>query len=96
MHLSLVKTKKNLDEAIRNLTQGLEKDSNSPLGYRQLAIAKERLGLIAEADLATAQGHMATGNYVVAKQFAFRAQSKFEEGSRKWTQANDIVTYQSQ
>ena len=88
--------KKNLDEAIRNLTQGLEKDSNSPLGYRQLAIAKERLGLIAEADLATAQGHMATGNYVVAKQFAFRAQSKFEEGSRKWTQANDIVTYQSQ
>ena len=85
---------KNLDEAIKNLTQGLGKDSNSPLGYRQLAIAKGRLGLIAEADLATAQGHMATGNYGAAKQYAHRAQSKFEKGSREWILADDIVTYE--
>ncbi len=85
---------KNLEEAVRNLTQGLGKDSNSPLGYRQLAIAKGRLGLIAEADLATAQGHMAAGNYGVAKQYAHRARSKFEENSREWVLADDIVTYE--
>ena len=83
-----------LEEAIRNLTQGLGKDSNSPLGYRQLAIAKGRLGLVAEADLATAQGHMASGNYGAAKQYAHRAQTKFEKGSREWILADDIVSYE--
>ena len=85
---------KNLDEAVKHLTQGLGKDSNSPLGYRQLALAKGRLGQTAEADLATAQGHMATGNYGAAKQYAHRAQQQFEENSRNWVLADDIVTYE--
>ena len=84
----------NLNEAVRHLTQGLGKESNSSLGYRQLAIAKGRLGLMAEAELATAQGYMITGNYDGAKQFAYKAREKFEKGSRNWILADDIVTYE--
>ena len=84
----------NLDEAVRNLTQGLGKESNSALGYRQLAIAKGRLGLQAEAELATAQEHMTIGSYNRAKQFAYKAREKFEKGSRNWILADDIVTYE--
>ena len=85
---------KYLEEAVRNLTQGLGKESNSTLGYRQLAIAKGRLGLEAEAELATAQGHMTAGNYDLAKQSAYKAREKFEKGSRNWILADDIVTYE--
>ena len=85
---------KYLEEAVRNLTQGLGKESNSTLGYRQLAIAKGRLGLEVEAELATAQGHMTAGNYDLAKQSAYKAREKFEKGSRNWILADDIVTYE--
>ena len=85
---------KNLEEAVNNLTQGLGKEPNSALGYRQLAIAKGRLGLNAEAELATAQGHMTAGNYDLAKQSAYKAREKFEKGSRNWILADDILTYE--
>lgn len=85
---------KNLNLAVKNLQQGISKDPNSHIAYRQLAIAKSRLGLNAEADLATAQGLMIGENYDQARAYAKRAQSKFEEGSREWILADDIISYE--
>ena len=84
--------KGNLEEAVSYLRRGLEKDP-SLLGYRKLAIAEASLGRVAEADLATAQFHVMSGNLGLAKNHARKAQSELEEGSGSWVLADDILSY---
>ena len=52
--------------------------SENCVGYRYLAQAYGQLGDIAEAELATAEGHFYSGDYQDAKIFAMRAQQKIE------------------
>lgn len=81
------------NEAIKNLTVGLQLDPNMAIGYRSLARAYAARGDIALADLATAQGEFAGGNYAAARQHAARAQKGLKPGSPGWIRADDIVSY---
>jgi predicted Zn-dependent protease len=81
------------NEAIKNLTVGLQVDPNMAIGYRSLARAYAARGDIALADLATAQGEFAGGNYAAARQHAARAQKGLKPGSPGWIRADDIVSY---
>ena len=45
------------------------------------------------AELATAQGLFADGNYKEAKLHAARAQAKLKLGTPAWLRADDIVSY---
>lgn len=82
-----------LPEAERVLKTGLQMDPDSYIGYSQLAIALGRLGRTAEADLATARGLMARGDFRAAKRYATRAKKTLKRGTPAWLQADDIVTY---
>lgn len=82
-----------LPEAERILKAGLQMDPNSPIGYSQLAIAQGRQGKTAEADLSTARGLMARGDFRAAKRYAARAQKNLKRGTPAWLQADDIVSY---
>ncbi|ODT13763.1 MAG: peptidase [Kaistia sp. SCN 65-12] len=85
--------KKSIDEAVKNLTIGLQSDPDMPIGYRSLARAYAMRGEVAMADLATAQGEFAEGKFASAKSRAKRAQSQFKTGSPAWLRADDIVSY---
>ena len=92
---SLIETgdPKSVDEAVKNLTLGLQSDPDVPIGYRSLARAYAMRGDIPMADLATAQGEFAAGNYEAAKKHAVRAQSALKRGTPAWLRADDIVSY---
>jgi predicted Zn-dependent protease len=47
------------------------------------------------AQLATAQGLFAEGNYGEAREQAARAQAKLKRGSPAWLRADDIVSYKA-
>ncbi|NBN62359.1 M48 family metalloprotease [Pannonibacter tanglangensis] len=82
-----------LPEAERVLKAGIQRDPNSGIAYSQLAIALGRQGKQAEADLATAQGLMTSGDVEGARRYAARAQKNLKRGSPAWLQADDIVAY---
>lgn len=86
---------KALGEAISLLEKSTEADPDQPLAYAQLAIAYARRGDIALADLATAQGAFARGDFTAARQYAARAQSRMKTGSAAWLRADDIATYKT-
>ncbi len=81
------------DEAIQNLEIGLQSDFDSPIGYRALARAYAFKQDIPMAELATAQGLFADGNFKDAKLHASRAQAKLKFGTPAWLRADDIVSY---
>jgi predicted Zn-dependent protease len=82
-----------LDEAIRNLTVGLQSAPDSPIAYRQLARAYALKGDLAMAELATAQGYFTNGEVDDAKIHAARAQAKLKPNTPPWLRADDIVSY---
>jgi len=82
-----------LKKAAEQLRRGIERDRENPAGYRLLAQAYGRLGDIPEAELATAEGHYYSGNYLDAKIFAARAQQKLKRGTPGWIRAQDIINY---
>lgn len=84
---------KSIDSAIKNLTIGLQADSDFGLGYRALARAYAIKGDIPMADLATAQGEFAEGDFKSARVHASRAQSALKRGSPAWLRADDIVSF---
>ncbi|MET4633266.1 M48 family metalloprotease [Kaistia defluvii] len=84
---------KSVDEAVKNLTIGLQTDPDMPIGHRSLARAYALRGDIAMADLATAQGEFAEGKFREAKSRAKRVQSQFKTGSPAWLRADDILSY---
>lgn len=82
-------------EAIRVLTQAVNRDQSIGIAHRQLAIAYSRQGKQAEATLATANGLFYLGDINGAKIQATRAKKKFAPGSRGWLQADDILSYRN-
>jgi predicted Zn-dependent protease len=81
-----------LNDAVTNLKRGLAKETQSALGWRQLAQAYGRMNRIGEADLASAQASFFEGNAEYAKVHAERAMRAFPEGSPNWVKANDILS----
>jgi predicted Zn-dependent protease len=84
-----------LKEAVAQIENGLERDRENAAGYRYLAQAYGELGDIADAELATAEGHYYSGSYQDAKIFAARAQQKFKRGEPGWLRAQDIINYRT-
>ncbi|MCX5493533.1 M48 family metalloprotease [Kaistia dalseonensis] len=85
--------KKSVDEAVKNLTQGLQIDPDVPIAYRSLARAYALRGDIPMADLATAQGEFSSGDFKAARMHAERAQAALKRGSPGWLRADDILSY---
>jgi predicted Zn-dependent protease len=83
----------NITEAIPNLTVGLQKDPDVPVGWRTLARAHALAGNLAMAELATAEERFVIGNYEEARIHASRAQERLKPGSPAWLRADDILTY---
>jgi predicted Zn-dependent protease len=83
-----------LADAVANLTAGLKAEPLAAVGYRHLAIAYQRQGKVAEAELATAEGRLIDGDVEAAHSFAQRAQAKFGYGSPGWLRADDIIRYE--
>ncbi|TKT79207.1 M48 family metalloprotease [Aquamicrobium sp. LC103] len=78
-------------KAVSELQTGLSKAREFAAGYRYLAQAHGQLGDIAQAELATAEGHYYSGSIRDAKIFAARAQQKLPQGSPGWLKAQDII-----
>ncbi|MBX3566942.1 MAG: M48 family metallopeptidase [Rhizobiaceae bacterium] len=91
--LLAVGTEQSLRQAVDELSIALEKDKENTTGYRFLAQAYGMLGDVAEADLATAEGHFYSGAYKDAKIFAARAQQRLKTGSPGWVRAQDIINF---
>lgn len=92
---ALVATEKdaNLSEAIKNLTVGLQKAPDVPVGWRALARANALKGDLPMAELATAEERFTIGKYKEATIHATRAQQRLKPGSPAWLRADDIITY---
>lgn len=82
---------KSIDEAIKVLSRALQREPDAAEGYRYLAIAYDKRGDVANAELAAARGFMASGEVAEAQRIARRAQGKFKEGSPGWLGADDIL-----
>lgn len=76
---------------IAELKAGLDREPEYATGYRYLAQAYGQIGEVAEAELATAEGHFHSGNYQDARIFAARAQQKLQPGTPSWRKAQDII-----
>ncbi|PZQ81063.1 MAG: peptidase [Ancylobacter novellus] len=83
--------KATMDEAVRELNFGLQREPASPIGWRYLAMAYGQRGDYPNADLASAQSALLGGDYRLARELATRAQSKFPLGSPGWLKADDIL-----
>jgi predicted Zn-dependent protease len=83
-----------LDDAVANLKAGLAKEPLASIGYRHLAMAYQKQGKVAEAELATAEGLLIDGDVESAQNFAERAKAKFPRGAPGWLKADDITNYQ--
>ena len=91
--LVATETGENVREAIPNLTVGLLKDPDVPVGWRTLARAHALAGDRAMAELATAEERFVIGNYEEARIHATRAQESLKPGTPPWLRADDILTY---
>jgi predicted Zn-dependent protease len=83
--------KANIDEAIPILRAAVERETEAPLGYAQLAMAYGRKGDLAQADLASAEAAYLRGDNKTAREIAARAKTRFAVGSPGWIKADDII-----
>ncbi|WP_035715764.1 M48 family metalloprotease [Azorhizobium doebereinerae] len=79
------------DEAIRELVQATQRDPDSAGGWRALAKAYGMKNNRPQADLASAQAAIATGDMRTARELAARARQTFPPNSPGWLKADDIV-----
>lgn len=82
-----------LGEAVANLRTGLDAEPFAAAGHRHLAIALQKQGRVADAELAIAEGLLIEGDVDAARGFARRAQAKLTAGTPAWLQADDIINY---
>jgi predicted Zn-dependent protease len=80
-------------EAINVLAPTLQAEPDISIGFSALGRAYAIRNDIPMAQLATAQGLFADGNYAEARIQATRAQAKLKRGTPAWLRADDIVTY---
>lgn len=79
------------DEAVAELKTALSSDSENIHGWRQLAMAYDRLNQPGDALLSTAESYFAVRAYGPAGQFAGRAQQQLQPGTIAYRRATDIM-----
>jgi predicted Zn-dependent protease len=80
-----------IEEAITILRAAVERETEAPLGYTQLAMAYGRKGDAAQADLASAEAAYVRGDNKTAREIAARAKTRFAIGTPGWIKADDII-----
>jgi len=80
-------------EAINVLTKVTQADREDGDAFQFLAMAYDRKGDTAQAQLAAAQSLFLSGKFVEARTQADRAKKLFKEGSPGWLKADDILNY---
>lgn len=80
-----------LEPAITHLRAALQRDSNAPYTWRQLAIAYGRKGNMGMSSLALAEEALLHGDLAIARHQAGRAEKLLPRGSPSWLQAQDIL-----
>ncbi len=79
------------DEALKELTQATQRDTDSVEGFRFLSQAYANKGNEPMAALVTAQVYANAGDYVGAAQIARRAKAGLPPNSPGWLKADDII-----
>ncbi len=80
-------------EAIPILTRVTQQEHENGDAFQYLAMAYERKGDPAMAQLSAAQALFLAGRYVEARTQASRAQKQFQQGTPGWLKADDILNY---
>jgi predicted Zn-dependent protease len=91
----LIQTKKagSTDEAITLLRKATLREPDNATAYNTLGQAYYDKGLVAQSELARAQGLFYFGSLKQAQEFAKRAQAGLKPGTPEWVRADDIVNY---
>jgi len=87
--------KKYEQQAVANLKIALQQDSESWIGWYEMAQAYSDLGNEPMANLATAERFYLVGDLRKAAVFAIRSRQKLTKGSPDWERANDILAIAS-
>ncbi len=81
------------DEAIALLRKATLREPDNATAYNTLGQAYYDKGLMAQSELARAQGLFYFGALKQAQEFAKRAQAGLQPGTPEWVRADDIVNY---
>ncbi len=84
---------RDLDEAIRVLKSTISREDDNSEAYQFLAMAYDRKGDKAMAQLSAAEALFGQGRFVEARTQADRAQKQFKPGTPGWLKADDILNY---
>ncbi len=95
---ALLQTKdpKYSEEAINLLRKAVQREPDNATAYNTLGQAYYDKGLMAQSELARAQGLFYFGAVKQAQEFAKRAQGRLTPGSPDWVKADDIINYKPQ
>lgn len=83
----------NLDQAISELSNAVQREPDSPDGYRHLATAYGRKGQIGLAELNSARAFFYAGDYQLAANHASRAKDQLTPNTPPWFKADEILNY---
>ena len=83
----------NATAALKTLQQAARTESDNVGLWRFRAVAYGKLGDIPNAELATAEAAMRSGDRELATQKAKSALTKFPKGTPEWVRANDILNF---
>ena len=81
------------DQAITILRKAITNDPENSMAYNILGQAYYDKGMMAQSELARAQGLFYFGDIKQAKDFARRAQVALKPGTPEWIKADDILNY---
>jgi predicted Zn-dependent protease len=83
----------NSGAALNLLTQARRTEPEAPGVYSFLAVVYGRQGKIGQAELATAEAAMRSGDTDLAREKAKSAASQLPKGTPEWLRANDILNF---
>ena len=80
------------EDAIENLRIVITKEPDNAGAWRLMSIANGRLGRTGETAIATAEWHLARGNWQESLAHARRAEQILPQGSSGWLRAQDVAS----
>lgn len=83
-------------EAVQHLTRATQQEPQNAAAFQFLAMAYDRQGNQAMAQLSAAQAMFLAGRYVEARTQAARAKRQLKPRSPAWLKADDILAYRPQ
>ena len=92
-HVQIALNSPEMDEqALENLRIVVTREPDNAEAWRLTSIANGRLGRTGETAIATAEWHLARGNWQESLAHARRAEQILPEGSSGWLRAQDVAS----